>query len=37
MTHTRAVSTMVGATFLCSIAGVVVRQLECTEGFDITL
>ena len=37
MTHTRAVSTMVGATFLCSIAGAVVRQLECADCFDITL
>ena len=36
MTHARAVWTMVGATFLWSIAGVVTRQLENARSFELT-
>ncbi|WP_337957934.1 DMT family transporter [Simplicispira suum] len=36
MTHARAVWTMVGATFLWSIAGVVTRQIEHARSFELT-
>ncbi|MGP1681575.1 MAG: permease, partial [Giesbergeria sp.] len=36
MTHAQAAWTMVGATFLWSIAGVVTRQLEQARSFEVT-
>ena len=36
MTHGRAVATMVAATLMWSIAGVVTRHLEGARGFEVT-
>jgi drug/metabolite transporter (DMT)-like permease len=36
MTHRRAVLTMIGATLMWSIAGVVTRQLEAARSFEVT-